>query len=500
MRLTPETPTRMRIHLDDSDSEQELRTALTYKDQRVSFELKKMKKAFWFKDKFGDERWKEEIDRLKSEETKCLLFLDKVGLWTYTGLAHVLLTRFRTAKLDENQFETPEPAGWKFPWNKEPKLTPHEFQSQSKEALLKARHAGVQIGTGLGKSFIIVMLLKALGLRSVVMAPSKDIAHRLFEDLTEAFGAKNVGFFGDGKKHFQKLITVGIGASLTRIKPDSPAWKSLSKTQVFIADESHQCPASTLESVCHGLVANAPWRFFFSATQLRTDGLSLLLEGITGPIVYEKTVREGIAEGFLARLNFFMFEVESPVEGESYDANENTRDHLYYNKNVLTRAGWMINNFVKQGKRVLVLVEELEQLTRLLPYLKTEVRFAHGGVTKENKTKLPEAFHDSDPSQLVKQFNNEEFPVLVGTSCVATGTDVKANEVTIYLQGGKSEIQVLQGACGRSTRLFTFKDGTKKTDCIVVDFRVVNISSVKRHADARQHIYEDIAPVQVRSL
>jgi hypothetical protein len=69
------------------------------------------------------------------------------------------------------------------------------------------------------------------------------------------------------------------------MKPGTPAWEKLSKAQVFIADESHMTPAKTLQEVCFGLLKHAPYRFFFSATQMRGDGLGLLLEGIVGKIV-----------------------------------------------------------------------------------------------------------------------------------------------------------------------------------------------------------------------
>src|SRR5579872_6186503 len=98
--------------------------------------------------------------------------------------------------------------------------------------------------------------------------------------MREHFGQANVGLYGDGRKDVGKLLTVGIDDSLTRIEPGSSAWEFFRNTKVFAADESHLCPAASLMKVCTGLAALAPYRFFFSGTQMRTDGLDLVLEGI----------------------------------------------------------------------------------------------------------------------------------------------------------------------------------------------------------------------------
>jgi superfamily II DNA or RNA helicase len=436
--LIQETPTRLRLVGFGAEDQARLKASLTYKDQKVFYEWRKFRHAAWYAHKFGQEAWQKRLDELKASIEKCLVFEDDSGLWTYSGLAVKIIRLFPGA---EYVSRVTYPSEGTLGWNEIPPYQPHYYQTNSKDALILFKHAGVEIGTGLGKSLIIYLLLKHFGLKAVVMAPGLDIAKKFYEECLTYFGPRKVGFFGDGKKVSKKQITIAIGASLTRVEPGSEHWKELSKAQVFVADESHLCPAATLTKVCFGLMAETPYRFFFSATQLRNDGLDLLLEAITGPIVYRMTVKQGIDEGFLAQLRFMMIKIRSNDQFENSDVNEMTRHHLYYNDLVIKKAAWVINNFVSnQKKQVLVLVEEFEQFARLYPMLQHAVKFAHGGVSKENAHKLPKPFHKSDPSLFVKEFNAGEFPILVGTSCITTGTDVKANEVTVNLQGGKSEI------------------------------------------------------------
>lgn len=509
------SPTKARLEGYESRANI-VRKALTYHDKKVDYEVKRLKKPFNFK-KLVEEHGSKEaalefIKDLNATRFQSLLFEDSEGLWTYSGLAQRVANQFNDAIVREVQF----PEHKLLPWQNEPDKKPRDYQIEAHDALMAVGHGAVEMGTGLGKSFILQLLTRTIGLKTVIMAPSVSIARQLFDEIEHHFGKKKVGLYGDGKKDFKKQIVVGIGASLTRIEKDSPTWEELSKAQVFIADESHQTPAKTLADVCFGLLENAPYRFFFSGTQIRNDGLDLVLEGITGPIVYRMTVQEGVDKGWLAKPLFTMFEVDvGPCprcdgtgvfkndechscngSGQnsfwSEDSNALTRAYLFYNPKVIKLAADIANKSVRLLNRpVLILVEEMEQFTRLLPYLEYEARFAHGGVTKDNAARLPEAYHDSDPKKFVAEFNEGTVKILVGTSCIATGTDIKAAKHIIYLRGGASAIEVRQSV-GRGTRLF----GDKK-DCYFTDFDVVDVEALHRHSETREAICSDIyAPVR----
>lgn len=476
-------PTQIRLEGYTGQKLSVLRQHLTYHDKKVDMEYQKAKHSGWLAQKLGEEGFREHLADLKSQRMKCILFEDESGLWTYSGLAQRLANAF-----DDQIVPLSSPPERKLlPWANKPKNEPRYYQIEAQEALLKATHGGVEIGTGLGKSTIIQFLTKHLGMKTLIMAPSESIFLQLAKEAELHFGKKYVGRYGAGKKEFKKLITIAIGASLTRIEEGTPAFEEFSKVDVFIADESHLTPAKTLQSVCFELVKNAQFRFFFSGTQMRNDGLDLVLEGITGPIVYEMTVREGVDKGFLAKPIFTMVTCGSESHCSSKDANLMTRQHLYYNPEVNKKAADLANKSVELlGLPTLILVEEMEQLAHLLPYLKHKVAFAHGGVTKENKDKIPAAYHDSDPNQLVDEFNAGNLPILIGTSCIATGTDIKVAAQIIYVMGGKSEIKIRQ-AIGRGTRLVP-----GKTTCYFTDFDIADVPTLHRHANARRAIYEDV--------
>jgi superfamily II DNA or RNA helicase len=480
--ITQVSPTKVRI---EGLPEAELRRQLTYIDKSVDFELAKAKNSRWLLQKLGEEGWKEHLAELKAKRTQTLLFEDEKGFWTYSGLGQFLSSRFHVPF--KNEVKYPE---WEtIPWASIPEKKLRPYQQEMLDLLLEAGHAGVEVGTGLGKSFVILHLAKTIGLKTVVMTPSVSIAEQIYAEFKKHLGMKYVGQFFDGKKDSKKRFVVAVDDSLAKVDEGSEHWKNLREAQVFIADESHLCPAKTLAKVCTELLSKAPYRFFFSGTQMRNDGKDLLLEAITGKIVYTMTVEDGVRQGWLAKPMFRMIPVKGTCTFESRDANEMTRAHLYYEPTVCSKAGEIANLMVEGlGRQVVILVKELEQFQWLLPHIRHEVKFAHGGVTESNKKYVPEAYWESDPTALVEAFNRKEFPILVGTSCITTGTDIQTVGAIIYLQGGKSEIQVKQSV-GRGTRK---PEG--KEDCFFIDFDVVNADVLHRHAQERAKIYESIYP------
>ena len=464
-----------------------VRPYLEYHDKRADFALKKFKDSErWFVPKYGQEAFSDRLEALKAERKKNLLYQTPgtSGYWTYPGLKNYLTKKMRVGT--ENRVHYPEPQ--LLPWKEAPKQTLRPYQEQMVEKLILARHGAVEVGTGLGKSLTIVHTVKHFGLQTLIMCPSKSICSQLHDDFLRAFGKKYVGQYGGGKKEIGKKITIAIDDSLANIEKGSEAWDFFSQTQVFGADESHLCPAQTLADVCFGLVADSPYRFFWSGTQMRNDGLDLVLDAITGDIVFRMTVREGVDQGYLAQPLFRMVSMKSRVNFYKDDPNAMTRRHLYYNADVNQMAASIANQMVSELSRpVVILIEELEQFQHLLPYLKHPVQFAHAPCSKDNVETVPEAYRKSDPVALVDAFNNHRFPILVGTSCIGTGTDIRDVQAMIYLQGGKSEVQVKQ-AVGRGTRL-----APGKKDCFFVDFDV-DTQVTHRHALARREIYNDIYP------
>ena len=100
-----------------------------------------------------------------------------------------------------------------------------------------------------------------------------------------------------------------------------------------------------------------------------------------------------------------------------------------------------------------------------------------------------------DPDESVRKFNSGECMVLIGTSCIATGTNIFPTHNTVNWAGGSSEIKTKQGAIGRSVRLGSHNPWANKcqpkTNATIWDFDVHDVYVMQRHLEERLSFYKD---------
>lgn len=463
MRYAYDGAAHIRLQADATEL-RAVKDLLTYTNKAAEALVRRHRHNKWFLNKNGTEAWREKLDELQADVEVCLLdgnrtlagFVSQLEARGYAGAA------YRAPAYDNRPLlGTPKKARY--------------YQTEAIDAMEAARHCAVSLPTGAGKSLCITELLRRIGLRAVVVAPTESIASQLYKDLSQAFGRAKLGFFGDGKKDSKKDIVVGIAAGLARVDSKSPHYDAMRDRDVFIFDESHLAPAATFKNICLGFGSSASYRFFFSATQFRNDGADLLLEGITGPVVYDKSFASLVAEGYLAKPNHYGFVVDSRsgFVGSTEDMQER---HFYGNDELHFAAADAANQFWRLDKRpVLILVDHVAQFMKILPRLKIRTGFAHGTLKREQKDELPSEFHSDDTQKLVDAFNAGELPCIVGTSCIATGTDFQPTGTLINMQAGRSEIKWRQGR-GRATRI-----AGDKREFNHVDFgvRVPNVQDSK---------------------
>jgi superfamily II DNA or RNA helicase len=281
---------------------------------------------------------------------------------------------------------------------------------------------------------------------------------------------------------------------LVRLKEGDGEYEFFANLDVFLADESHTLPSETLEAVCHGVLSNIPYRFFFSATQLRNDGSTPLLQSIIGKTVCSLTTAEAVQAGYICPHDFRIVSIESSNPGfESSDALAMKRAHFLDNKNIAAFSAKLANAMANQGKGTLILVEELSQISMLVKMLKVPFAIAHSEKKKERLAEL--GIDKVDNAESVEKFNKGEVKVLVGTSCIATGTNIFPCHNVINWVGGSSPIKTKQGSVGRSVRHGHSNPWAAKCfpkdKATIWDFDIEDNFTMGRHLESRLECYKE---------
>jgi superfamily II DNA or RNA helicase len=490
MRLIISSPSKAYIKEYNSNDIDTLRSLLSYTNTANQHTLKRHHANVWYKQKYPDS-WQKKAEELKAIIHNTLLFEENGEYFIRPGSMAYIKDKIQFE--EENQIIYPEPK--KVPWAKPLPFDLYPYQGESTEELIKIMHGNVELCTGSGKSPILLNICRETGFRTAIIAPSESIFHELLEKFEYHLGKNNVGTFGDGKKKIGKRFTVCIGDSLCNIKPGTKEWEFFSGLDMLAVDESHTWGADSLDRICHGILQNVPYRLFFSGTQTRGDGAVKLLQSIVGPTVHTLTTKEAIAGGYICNHDYTIVDIESSNPNQnSQDVIEQKRIHLLRNRNIATFIAKLANaDAITNGRQTLVLVEELGQISMLLPLLKVPYVYAH---SDKNAAKLtPLGLIKVDKAESIEKFNKNEAQILIGTSCISVGCNIYPTHNCVNWVGGSSEIRTKQGAVGRCVRRHDqnpWKDRcVPKTLARIFDFNILDQYVLKNSLEDRILYYRD---------
>lgn len=485
-----ESPTKAFLSGWDQKELESLREQLTYTNTAAAHDVKRHYNNKWLRSKDND-AWEKRLAHLKSLVKNTLIFAENGRLYIRPSSLYYLTPPKDIMLMPKSAY--PEPK--KIPWAKKLPFELHPYQQMSFEKLLEAKHANVELCTGAGKSAILLKLCRETGFRAAIVAPSASIFRELLASFETYLGKNNVGAFGDGKKKIGKRFTICIADSLVNVKKDTEEWAFFSGLDMLCVDESHTWGAETLENICHGIFADVPYRFFMSGTQTRGDGTEKLLQSIIGPTVHTLTTQEAIKGKYICPHNFTIVGIESSNPNfNSSEPIEMKRIHFLNNKNIAAFVARLANlEATTYRRQTLVLVEELSQIAMLKKLLTVPYAYAHS--SKDTKTLAAICLEKVDSKEAVEKFNKNEVQVLIGTSCIATGTNIYPTHNTVNWVGGASEIRTKQGAVGRSVRLHD--QNPFKQKCVekqisrIWDFDIYDIFIMRRQLEERLTFYNE---------
>jgi superfamily II DNA or RNA helicase len=388
----------------------------------------------------------------------------------------------------------------------EPPPTLRKPQQESLDRILGADGVGkgvglIRLATGVGKTALAQEVIRKLGHKAIFLVPSLPILRQTVKRFEEAFGKKNVKAFGGGKKQLG-YVTVATYQSVYKADP-----KDFEEIDLVVADECHHVSADTFYDVMQVKLKNAAHRYGLTAFEERADNSTLLIEAAVGPVIYKYDAPEAIEDKYLARPTYIIYSVfqtrgfwtEYKMKNGTRTATSQKSSVVYDSDNFLVAyRNWVLGNdilnshiagltnqFVSEGKSILILVDEKEHGERLMKLI-PNAGYAIGG--------------GKDNEKLQKDFNSRTLKVLIGTSTLGEGADTVPVDVLINLQGGASKSQTLQ-ANGRALRNDPDENGVpRKPDCLIIDFDFPLCRILNRHSKVRQKLHKTLGSIHQMSL
>ena len=337
-------------------------------------------------------------------------------------------------------------------------MQPYPEQLEAVKVAAAKGQGAICMPTGFGKSICMALLIQELQVRTLVVVPNLTLKVQLTESFRKLFGSLD---------------------NITVENIDSGKLLAAKDYDCLIIDEAHHAAATTYRRLNMKAWGGIFYRFFFTATPYRArDEEQILMESITGPVIYRVSYEQALSRGAIVPVEAYY--IDLPVT--QMKGNPNSWPAVY--------SELVVNNVVRNSI-ICNLISSLGSSSTLT--LVKEIR--HGEILAEI-TGQPFANGAADNCrQLILEFILGENTSLIGTTgVIGEGLDLKPCEYVLLAAGGKSKTQMMQ-QIGRCLRLYPGKETGK-----VILFRDTSNKYLLNHFKAQVKSLRDeygVAPLKL---
>lgn len=393
-----------------------------------------------------------------------------------TGLLNIALACFEELKVQPEIIDLRQSPGETaiLRWHNKP-WAPRYYQEEMIKLGLEAGRGVFEAAVGSGKSLVMAHLIKAISCKSLVIVPSRGLSGQLFRDFCEWFGPGNVELL-DAKKIRKmdrpKAISIVTVQSLGSLVKTGDFKEFAKDIDALYVDEVHHAGASTYTNLLADL-EHVYYRYGFSGTFLRNDSKTLEMWSFLSNVLYQYPAHRAISEGYLTPVTVFMHSLKG-VPNIKYQTEY---DNAYCsNPTLLEKVSELVQQY--PNDQILILVNKKDKCGLVIH------EFLNSLELEIDNTYISGDNDKDEINSTIRAFNEKQIRVLIGSSVIGEGIDVRSSDHLIMCQGGKSEITMVQAA-GRVLRLF---DG--KQHAFIHDFRFEGTKYMVKHADEREEIYQ----------
>lgn len=344
-------------------------------------------------------------------------------------------------------------------------------QSQAVQDMLENEQGLVIRPPGTGKTQIVLAFASVCQTRMLVLVHTEDILDQWVKYIGKAIPEMKgkVGIIR-GKECKIGQITVATIQTLSRSYLDKGReWWS--QWGALVADEAHHVSAPTWEAVINGCPAY--FRFGFTASLTRADGMQPTMRFIIGPIIHRQKFSSPVKLTVIPKRTEF----RTLYRGH-FDWGK-LLDDLISNDKRNKQIAEVVDGEIAQGHSVLVLSRRIEHLERIAEAMSSDSEILTGKRSK------------ADRRELLTKFRSGELRCLLSTQLADEALDVQRLSRICLTHPGKAEGRLIQ-QIGRAIRTHP----TKK-DAVIYDFVDHRVGVLRRQWDQRKRIYnKEKIPVQ----
>jgi len=368
-----------------------------------------------------------------------------------------------------------------------------DYQKSSVAIAVKSQRGIIKVGTGGGKTNILIGIASELNIPTLILIHKIDIFYQIINRLEDALKIP-IGRIGDGCCDIQR-ITVGMIQTIAyvydhkrkrkkkKFEPEvdvtilSKAEKIrylIDNVQCILTDECHHCPADSFWMV-HKASIRAYYKIGLSASPWRDDNADLLIEAANAKQIVDISASKLIDMGHLVKPKLYFLNYKHQTQLRLGDYAGIYDDEVVNN---VERNKVIVNSAIKAAsanKTVLIAVRKIEHgriLEDMLKVIEPNTIFAYG------------EFGSEERQIILKELNERKRNIVICTTIFGEGIDVPNLDVLVNAKAAKSSVDAFQ-LIGRVLR-----KTPQKSKAYVIDIADSNCKYLSTHSKARLRIYK----------
>jgi superfamily II DNA or RNA helicase len=336
-----------------------------------------------------------------------------------------------------------------------------EGQSAAVEAMFENEQGLIIRAPGTGKTQIALAFAASVGTRTLVIVHTKDILDQWMTYAKEAIPDAKIGRIQGQKCEIGDITIATVQTLRGYVTGQSKQWWK--QFGCIMLDEAHHASALTFEAVLN--TCPAKYRFGFTASETRADGMHPTMKFIIGPVIHKQKFSSSVDLKVIPVKTKFRFRYRGRWDWMSL------LDALISDKKRNAQIVKVVNDETNKGNSVLVLSRRIEHLERIADGIGNGSHILTGSRTTKSRR------------ELLANFRSGEINVVLATQLADEALDVPRLNRVLLVHPGKHEGRIIQ-QIGRALR----KHPDKK-DAVIYDFIDWRIGVLRRQWNERRRTY-----------
>lgn len=345
-----------------------------------------------------------------------------------------------------------------------------EGQRRALEAMYREEQGLIIAQPGWGKSQVACVFAAEVGTPTLVLVHTEDILEQWTKYVRETIPDAEVGRI-QGSVWQEGDVTI---AMVQTIRQDNTRFRRFwaDKFGCVIVDEAHHAPAETWELILNSLPAR--YRFGFTATETRADGMHPLIKHLIGPVIYKQKFEPKVPVKVIPLKSGFYYGYRGHFDWPRLQ-NELIHDKAR-NELIVETAMRQLN----KGHSVLILSGRIEHLEVLERVLLNKVNRAGVVAILTGKTPRPKR------KQYLADFASGKLKCLLSTQLADEALDIPRLSRVFMTYPSKHEGKTQQ-RLGRALR-----EHADKHDAIIFDVVDDRVGVLRRQWMERKRTYKKL--------